>query len=86
MVYGQGSVSSPIVISDDEDISIYRQFVSKSSPRRFSVVHIDRGTHQQGKGLDMLLGMGYRPGQGLGVELDGELRCFELDEPLVNQF
>jgi hypothetical protein len=81
---GVGSISSPIVISDDEDealIDLQLRVDSDSADGDQS----DRlcappdGNSEElsmaSKGYNMALNMGYCPGRGLGRGLDGECRC-----------
>ncbi|KAL4079569.1 hypothetical protein J3A83DRAFT_4086078 [Scleroderma citrinum] len=93
-VHGAGSLSSPIVISDDEEEAIVesqlRVLSSSSSPsgaddfketspstfEGFSAsdLHVNPSIAKS-VGYSMALRMGFRPGHGLGFELDGGYSC-----------
>jgi hypothetical protein len=63
----QGSASSPIVISDDEDEGLF--VPSSNASENPTITHAG---HLPEKGHCMLLRKGYQHGRGLGVELDGK--------------
>ncbi|KAG1729133.1 hypothetical protein EDB19DRAFT_129718 [Suillus lakei] len=81
---GVGSISSPIVISDDEDeamIDLQLRVDSESvdSDQNDQPCTPPDGNSEElstaSKGYTMALSMGYRPGRGLGRGLDGEYCC-----------
>lgn len=81
---GVGSISSPIVISDDEDealIDLQLRVDSDSadgdqSDRLCTPPDGNSGElSMASKGYNMALNMGYCPGRGLGRGLDGECCC-----------
>lgn len=81
---GVGSISSPIVISDDEDeamIDLQLRVDSDSvnsdqnDPPRTPPDGNSEELSTASKGYAMALNMGYCPGRGLGRGLDGECRC-----------
>lgn len=81
---GVGSISSPIVISDDEDEAMIDLQLRVDSDSVNSDQNDQPHTPPDGnseelstasKGYAMALNMGYCPGRGLGRGLDGECRC-----------
>jgi hypothetical protein len=83
VVQGVGSISSPIVISDDEDEAMIDLQLRVDSDSVNSDQNNQPHTPPDGnseelstasKGYAMALNMGYCPGRGLGRGLDGECR------------
>ncbi|KAG1826629.1 hypothetical protein EV424DRAFT_619777 [Suillus variegatus] len=81
---GVGSISSPIVISDDEDEAMIDLQLRVDSDSVDSEQNDQLRTPPDGnseefstesKGYAMALHMGYCPGRGLGRGLDGKCRC-----------
>ncbi|KAF9231310.1 hypothetical protein BU15DRAFT_56301 [Melanogaster broomeanus] len=87
-VRGAGSITSPIIISDDENDTVvkYKIGVVDSDSSRLAGVEATRqnpGTPDvhspssvvQNVGYSMALHMGFRPGRGLGLQFDGKQIC-----------
>ena len=77
---GSGSLSSPIIIisdDDEDDLDQAHPVAQSVAPVTTSSACNQDTTHEPstdyGKGHTALLRMGYQPGHGLGVALDGEL-------------
>lgn len=81
VIQGVGSISSPIVISDDEDealidLQLRVDSYSADDDQSDRLCTPPNGNSEElsteSKGYNMALNMGYRPGRGLGRGLDGE--------------
>jgi hypothetical protein len=87
--HGKGSLNSPIIISDDDDdvlLILHQQHLQRNdssssitsgipfSDSQCDTTRLERNTFS--KGRELLIGMGYRPGHGLGMQLDGKRLSF----------
>ncbi|KAF9225860.1 hypothetical protein BS17DRAFT_699417 [Gyrodon lividus] len=82
VVRGVGSITSPIIISDDEDEAVAdvlkevtRQNVEFSATYSSTPNAHTSSSVAQTVGYSMALRMGFRPGCGLGLQLDGKQIC-----------